>query len=203
MKPAGFLLVSLLFLCVLTTASCVYEDTVAPRYREQVMTAMEKMQPGDWVLYYLNRKLQLRMQVLDRDEEGVEIEYRTYLEKGPRQGATVHRFEFDEVRRNLRMGRDIYGRKRILEMTSQPRQMTLEKSVVNTEAWAMRAPEATITQYISEELTLWGIAAQKRNNSTVLLARSWGRAGEKVFWPDDLMPLLPKAGRKKNVPLSP
>lgn len=191
MRHTGYLLASVLILCACAAAACVYEDTVAPRYRDRIVNAMEKMRPGDWVLYYVNDTLQLRMQVVDRDEDGVEIEYLTYLRKGPRRGASVHRFRFDDVRRNLRMGRDIYGKTRILKMASQPRRMRLEKSVVNAEAWTMQTPEATITQYISEEVALWGIAAQKRNDSTVLLARSWGRAGEKIFWPDDLMSLGP------------
>ncbi len=199
MKSSGFLLASVICLCACATVSCVYEDTVPQRYQKQIMTAMEDMRQGDWILYHINDKLQVRRQVVERDEDGVEIENQTYIQKGPRKGTTVHRFEFDDVRRNLRMGRDIYGKTRILKMGHQPRQMRLEKSMVNTEAWTMQTPGATIVQYISEEVTLWGIAAQRRNNSTVLMARSWGRAGEKIFWPDDLMSLRPKAGAQKKV----
>jgi len=200
MKHAGFLIVFLSVFLACATASCVPEDTVAPGYRDRIVAAMDAMRPGDWVLYYINDQLQLRMQVLDRDGEGVEIEYQTYLEKGPRRDVTVHRFEFDRVRRNLRTGWDIYGKTKILKMESRPRQMKLEKSVVNAVAWTMQTPGATITQYISGEVALWGIAAQRRNGDTVLLARSWGRGGEKIYWPKDLMSLLPSPGNKNRLP---
>ena len=171
--------------------SCPSRNASNPTYTAQIMKAMKSMRAGDWVLYYVNKRLHVFMQVLKKDSNGVSIEYLSYLDKAPRQTSTIMRFNFDDVEHNLDMGNGIFGRATYLEMNTDKEPIPIKDRNITIESthWAITNRNAAIDQWFSEEIPLWGIIRQRRNNEYTLVIRSWGRAGERIIWPDDLAPI--------------
>jgi hypothetical protein len=186
------ILVSALF------CSCPSRKASNPAYTAQIMKAMKAMRAGDWVLYYVNKRLQVFMQVLKKDSEGVSIEYATYFDRAPRQTSTIMRFNFEEVKHNLDSGNGIFGRTPSLEMTSSIEPIPIKERNITIESthWTITTRNAAIDQWFSEEIPLWGIIRQRRNNDYTLVIRSWGRAGERIIWPDDIAPIANVATNK-------
>ncbi len=176
-----------IFLCACSSS----EGTDPSLYRAQIMKSMKSMRPGDWVLYYLNSDLHVRMQVIERDCKGVEIEYLSYLSTAPRNSSTEFRFDFDEVENNLKKGLDIYGKMPLGEMNlkKEPIPVKERNITLESEHWAIKTRGPIIEEWFSDAVPLWGLVRQKRNDKYALLIRSWGRGGEKIIWPSDLAPI--------------
>ncbi|GEM_PF-3538915 len=184
------LLTATILITVLAIPGCSSKRVVEPTYSARIMNAMGKMRPGDWVLYYVNKQLQVRMVVIDRDPEGVIIEYLTYFRHTSQEKAYRHRFNFRDVERNLDKGFDLYGRMACLEMKRKHEPTRAGDRVVDSEHWSIRTPSAMVEQWFANEIPIWGIVRQRRNSKNTLLLRAWGRAGEKVKWPRDLTPII-------------
>ena len=131
------------------------------------------------------------MQVINRDSKGVEIEYLSYLSLAPRNSSTIFRFDFDEVDGNLKKGLDIYGKMPLGEMNlkKEPILVNDRKITLESEHWAIKTRGPIIEEWFSDEVPIWGLIRQKRGDKYALVIRSWGRGGEKIWWPSDLEPI--------------
>jgi len=187
-----------LILTSVLLCSCPPRNASNPAYTAQIMKSMKAMRAGDWVLYYVNKRLHVFMQVLKTDCKGVSIEYLTYYDRAPRQTSTIMRFNFDEVKHNLDSGNGIFGRVPYLEMNSSKELIPIIERNITIESthWAIKTRNAAIDQWFSEEIPLWGIIRQRRNDDYTLVIRSWGRAGERIIWPDDMAPIVNLATNK-------
>jgi len=176
---------------VIIPCACSSRKGTDPLYRANIMKAMKSMRPGDWVLYFVNNSLHVRMQVTKRDSKGVTIEYLGYLSLAPRSQSTTFQFDFDEVKHNLKSGLDIYGKMPLGEMkpTKEPVFIADRNVTLESMHWTISTRGPVIEEWFSDEVPLWGLIRQKRNDRYALAIRSWGRAGEKIWWPQDLAPI--------------
>jgi len=188
MKTRRLIIVAAVACAAFLTLACPFK-AVDPDYSARIMNALNAMRPGDWALYYLKSDLQFRLQVVERDSEGVVMEYLMYFRNAPHKDPTRHRFNFRDVERNLEKGLDLYGRIPFLEMKKKQEPTRAGDRMLESEHWAIRTDGAVIEQWLSDEVPVWGIVRQRRNAKNTMLVRAWGRAGEKFIYPRDLAPI--------------
>lgn len=170
-------------------------DEPRQKYYDRITLAMENMRVGDWAYYFLSDNIYVRMQVIEKDSKGFTIEYLSYLKFAVRNQATKRRFEFDDVKRNLENGLDIYGTSQISEIVYRNVPMRIGAKEFQTTRWSMRNP-VFVEQWFADDVPIWGMVRQNRNNAATLVIRTYGRAGDKIEVPAE----LPRIAQGESAP---
>lgn len=167
---------------VLSVLACAPKTRV--QYTNEVVKSYRSMKEGDWTYYDLTPEIGVMLYVTKVTGDSVVIRRHMYFRSAPVQGDFPLEFRFDDIKKHLLSGKDLWGKMDASPPVISHDAVEIMGKKIDCAVYTVKTPGGEISTYVSDKIPMDGVVMVRRNRVIIRVIKNFGHTEKAKPAPD-------------------